>query len=338
MPLAAHAASLLFLLNAAVSVQPDTAGLAALERRIERIAAASGATVGVAAIHVESGERVSLRGGEAFPMQSVYKVPIALEVLRRVGEGRLRLEQTVAVGPAEHRWGYSPLAEERAGRAARVAVGELLRRMVAESDNTASDRLLELAGGPAAVTANLRRHGIEGVRVDRSEGRLALDFTGVPYAPGREALVAADSLIRRVPPARRKAAVEAYLADPRDTATPDGMARLMALLHQRRLLRPAEHALLLRHMTETGTGANRLKGLLPRGTVVAHKTGTSATVDGMTAVVNDAGVVPLPDGAGHVAVAVLVKRSTRGTAAAERAIAEIARAVYNHWSARETRR
>ena len=328
------AASLLFSSPAAQTPSGDTTSLAALERRIERIAAESGATVGVTAIHVESGERVSVRGGERFPMQSVFKLPIALQLLRRVDAGAVRLDNEVVVLPAHHRYGHSPLAEASRGDTVRLTVRELLRRMAGESDNTASDRLLELAGGAAAVTANLRRHGVDGVRLDRSEGRLALEANGVPYAPEREPLAVAERLIGQVAPDARRAATERYLIDPRDTSTPDGMARLLVLLHRGRLLRPASSALLTRILEETQTGPNRLKGMLPAGTVVAHKTGTSMVVDGMTATVNDVGLITLPDGAGHVAIAVFAKRSTRGTEAAERAIAQIARAAYDHWSAR----
>ncbi|HEU0055534.1 MAG TPA: class A beta-lactamase, partial [Longimicrobium sp.] len=301
-----------------------------LKREFARIAAESGGTVGVAAVHVESGTRVAVRGGERFPMQSVYKFPIALAVLGRVDEGRLSLDSMIAVRPADLRFGASPISDEVRRGTQRFTVRELLRRMVSESDNTASDRLLALAGGPAAVTANLRRLGINGVRVDRSEGRLGLDFNGVPYVPTREAVDSARRFIAAMAPAPRATAIERYLADPRDTATPDAMTDLLVLLHRTGAgLRPASRALLVRWMTETPTGANRIRNLLPAGTVVVHKTGTSQTVDGMTAAVNDVGLVSLPDGS-HLALAVFVKHGARGTEAAERAIARIARAAFEH--------
>ena len=82
---------------------------------------------------------------------------------------------------------------------------------------------------------------------------------------------------------------------------------------------------LLRVMTESPTGPARLKGLLPAGTAVAHKTGT------MGGTTNDGGVVTLPDGAGHVAIAVFVKGSTKEVEERERVIAEIARTVYDYF-------
>jgi beta-lactamase class A len=324
------------LLAAAAPAQTADTSTAALQREIGRVAAASGATVGVTAIHVETGRRVSLRGGERFPMQSVYKLPIALQLLRLADEGRVNLDRRVAVPRAELRAGASTLADEHPDGGT-FTLRDLVERMVSTSDNTASDVVLRLAGGPAAVTANLRAHGVRGVRVDRPEGRLILDFSGIPYAPGRERKAVADSLFARVPAARQRTAMEAYLADPRDTATPDAMADLLVKLRRGRFLRPARRAELMRMLTRTPTGAARLKGRLPAGTVVAHKTGTSRTVAGTTAVVNDVGIVTLPDGS-HAAIAVFVKRSTRGPEAAEGAIAAIARAVYDHWSPRAARR
>uniref|UniRef100_A0ACD5H150 Serine hydrolase n=2 Tax=Desertifilaceae TaxID=1969992 RepID=A0ACD5H150_9CYAN len=84
-------------------------------------------------------------------------------------------------------------------------------------------------------------------------------------------------------------------------------------------------------MTETPTGLKRIKGLLPEGTVVAHKTGTSGTVEGVTAATNDVGLVTLANGR-HLAIAVFVSDSTADQATREAAIAQIARAAWDRWS------
>jgi beta-lactamase class A len=311
-----------------------TPSTAALEAEIARIAAESGGTVGVAAIHVESGERVAVNGRERFPMQSVYKVPIALQLLKRVEAGEVDLDQRVAVAKEDLRPGHSPMAEE-SPRGGEYTVRELLRRMVSESDNTASDVLLRLAGGPSAVTHLLWSEGWEGILVSRPEGLLALEFHAIPPGmggPHRQSRAAFDSVLVQIPMEMRKEGMRRYLADPRDTSTPEHMAALLVALQQGRLLTREHNALLLRLMTETPTGPRRLKGRLPAGTAVAHKTGTSGVLDGVTAVVNDVGIVTLPGGRGHVALAVFVKGAARGTGAAEDAIARISRAVYDHWT------
>jgi beta-lactamase class A len=83
-------------------------------------------------------------------------------------------------------------------------------------------------------------------------------------------------------------------------------------------------------MEETSTGPKRIKGLLPKGTVVAHKTGSSgANEKGFIAATNDVGVVTLPDGR-HVAIAVFVADATSDQGACEETIARIAKAIWNH--------
>lgn len=318
---------------ALAAAPPADTAHAALRRELARAAAEPDGVVGVAILHLESGDTVSLRGGERFPMQSVFKVPVALAILRRVDAGELRLDRVVPVAAADLRPGHSPIAEAHPNGGARYTVRELLRLMVAESDNTAADLLLSLAGGPAAVTANLRAHGVAGVRVDRGEGRLALDLNGIEPGPGRTARGGFDALRDRVPAATRRAALRRYLADPRDTATPTGAAAMLARLQQGRLLSPASTALMLGWMRDTPTGPARLKAGLPAGTVVAHKTGSAQAGDAMP-VVNDVGIITLPGGRGHLVVAVFVKDSQRGLDPAEYAIARIARAAYAEWAAR----
>lgn len=80
----------------------------------------------------------------------------------------------------------------------------------------------------------------------------------------------------------------------------------------------------------TTTSPTRIKGLLPPGTVAGHKTGTTATVNGLTAATNDSGVIFLPDG-GQVAASIYVKASTRSAEARDSVIARIARAAFNYY-------
>jgi len=136
----------------------------------------SDAVIGVAAIHVESGRRVSVRGTERFPMGSVYKFPIALTVLRRADTGTLSLKQVVTIEPKDFAPGWSPLRDQANGQPIVLTVGELLRHMVSISDNTASDALLRVVGGQYAVSTRMAELGFGGIRVDRSEMQMAADI------------------------------------------------------------------------------------------------------------------------------------------------------------------
>jgi beta-lactamase class A len=179
----------------------------------------------------------------------------------------------------------------------------------------------------------MRELGTLGVRVDRSEAQQSFDYHGVQDIPPQEewTLGLFLRLFDEVAKIRRSASAKVFLDDPRDTSTPDDMAALLVRVQRGDALEPASTALLLDVMTRSKTGPRRLKGRLPPGTLVAHKTGTWGAWDGVRAAVNDVGIITLPNG-GHIAIAVFVKGTNRGERAAERVIAHIARAVYDSWA------
>lgn len=269
-----------------------------LEKRLEKLASRIDGVTGVTAVHIESGRRVSLNGGERFPMASVYKVPIAIVTLRQIDSGFLTLRQSIVITPQKYHPGHSPLREEMKGERALVPVRRLLKMMVSVSDNTASDLLLGLAGGPQTASRELATPGI---RIDRTELQMSRDLEqGGPAAFG---------------------------ADPRDTATPDAMADLLVRIWKNDIgLTQASNDLLLEHMRETSTGPNRLRAGVPAGVKVAHKTGT------WTLGANDVGILESPDGKQHVAIAVFTKNGKATTEQREKVIAAIAGAVYKDFT------
>lgn len=301
-----------------------------LEKQVAAVVARSRSTVGVGLRDLGSGETVLVRGREHFPMFSVYKLPIAMRVLQRVDEGGLRLADPVAIEPMDVRPGLSTAVTSRLRDGhGTLTIGELVEAAVAQSDNTASDVILRLAGGPAAVTAYVRALGIEGLRVDRPEVQMAADMNGVTL-PARWALGDLPRLLV-APPAQKRAAIERYVADPRDSVTPEAALALLGRVASRDALKAASAGFLLRTLEKTTTGPGRIRGRLPQGTVVANKTGSGPTALGYTAASNDVGLVTLPSGR-QIAVAVFVSASGADDAARDRTIADIARAAYDHWS------
>ena len=300
--------------------------LARLEREMARLATVAGGRVGATAIHLESGRRVSLNGTERFPMASTFKVPVAVELLRRVDAGELQLDQMITLKPSDLHPGSGTLADLFNKPGLALSVRNLLELMLLISDNSATDVVLRLAGGPQAVTARMKELGLDGLRVDRSTALLISDWIGVRALPPEEQWTPGTFQVAyaAVTPEAQRAAAQRFDQDPRDTATPDAMAALLQRLYRRELpLKPASMDLLLDIMSRCRTGEARLRGLLPADTPVAHKTGT---IGGTT---NDVGIITLPDGAGHVAIAVFVKGSAKESAPRERAIAEISRAVHD---------
>ncbi|HKD17551.1 MAG TPA: class A beta-lactamase [Thermoanaerobaculia bacterium] len=319
------------LLLLALQAPPPTSR-DALEARFRTIAASAGGEVGVSVLHLETGRGASLHGHERFPMASVFKLPLAVAFLARVDRGALRLEQTVALGPADMR-PTGPLSERAPNGGLTLSLKELLEAMLVESDNSAADVLLPLAGGPEVVTARLDEAGLGDIRVDRSEAELAFDSFGVsPYPPRAQwTLSAIRRAIEASPDSARREAVARFLADPRDTATPDALVQLLRQIDAGRGLSKESRALLLELMTRTRVGGKRIRAGVPPGAAVAHRTGTGADVAGVSIVTNDVGIVTLPQGRGRLAMAVMIKNSTKSLAEREAAIAEIARAACRYW-------
>lgn len=325
------ATSLLLILaaNGFALAQTTTAdpSLARLEREIARLAKGAGGVVGVGATHLESKRRVTLNGNERFPMASTYKVPIAIQLLTRVDKGELRLDQMVQLQESDLHPGSGTLTDLFNKPGVALSVRNLLELMMLISDNSATDVCLRLAGGPEVVTARMRELGINGIDVNRSTARLIADWVGITQVPPENEWSPAvyRRLSEAVTPEERRAASAKFDADPRDTSTPEAMLTLLERIHRKDVLKPESAELLLDIMRRCRTGEARLKGMLPIGTVVAHKTGTI----GGTA--NDVGIITLPDNAGHVAITVFVKSSARDIPSRERTIAEVARAVHDYF-------
>jgi beta-lactamase class A len=302
-------------------------GLARLEREIARLAPLAAGTVGVAAVHLETGREVYFNRAERFPMASSYKVPIAVQLLTRVDGGEVRLDSLIALAPTDLHPGSGTLTELFDDPGVVLSLRNLLELMLLISDNTATDVVLRTAGGPSEVTGRMRALGVEGVRVDRPTVELIGDWVGVEQIPPAQPNTARPfgDLFRQVPDSLRAAAARRFNDDPRDTATPEGMARLLTRLWRREVLRPETSDLLLDIMLRSTTGTGRIRGLLPPETPVSHKTGT---IGGTT---NDVGIVTLPDSAGHVVTVVFVKGSERPVEERERAIAHIARAIHDYF-------
>ena len=269
-----------------------------LHDQIEQMSRAASGRVGVAATLIETGESVALHGDQRFPMQSVYKLPIGMAALYQVDRGALKLGQKVRVESNDFVTArqHSPIRDAHP-QGVELSVSDLLRFMVSESDGTACDVLLRLIGGPQFVTNYLHDLGVNGIVVANTEKELGQNES-VQY---------------------------------RNWATPESAIALLRTLHEGYGLSGPSQALLLRLMTQTPTGPRRIKGLLPVGTVVAHKTGSSRIVDGLTAATNDIGLVTLPNGR-HLAVAVFVSDSKADDSAPEQVIARVARAAWDYWS------
>jgi len=296
-------------------------------RQIELVSKATDGVVGVSATHIESGRTISLRGSDAFPMASSVKVPIAVQVMKLVDSGQTRLDKMVSLTPQDLHPGSGKLTDLFFHPGVVLSVENLMELMLVISDNSAADLMLREAGGPQAVTSQMRSLGLNGIRVDRSIAVLISDWMGAKNIPpenewNRDMW---DRLYDAVPQAQHMRARRAQWSDPRDTATPDDMTRLLVHIWKKDILSADSAEVLLGMLKRCQTGKSRIKGMLPAGTEVAHKTGT------LGGVVDDIGVITLPGDAGHIAISVMSKASTKPEESAEKAVAEVARTIYDYF-------
>ncbi|HXD30433.1 MAG TPA: class A beta-lactamase [Pyrinomonadaceae bacterium] len=264
-----------------------------------QIASPTIGSVGAAVVVLETGAHAEMNADGHFPMQSVYKVPIVMAVLERVDKGSLRLDQKVKLNAADLPPSkvHSPIRDKNP-QGITLPLRALLRAAIVESDGGASDALLGLLS-PKEVNEYLRRIGVQDIMVMNTEKELASD-SQVQY---------------------------------RNWATAAAAVNLLRVLQQGKSLSPSSRKLLLSWMTTTQTGARRIRALLPKGTVVADKTGTSGTEAGLTAATNDIALVTLPNGQ-HMAIAVFVADSRSDQAVREGVIAKLARASWDCFTAK----
>lgn len=290
---------------------------------IERIATKLAGRIGFAAQEIGGDEVIAFNGDETFAMASTYKVAIAAAVLDRVDRGELSLDHMVEITPDMMMIGDAALSDTFVHPGLQLSVANLIEIMITESDNTATDISMGLAGGPEAVTEYLRRLGITDFRIDRTTGEIIGEFYGLPGPATMK--VAAEAFVTR--PELMTTMGDRNLdfeADPRDHATPLAMLQLLLAIDSGTATSAESRDFLIDVMSRTRTGAGRLKGLLPRGTPVANKTGT------IGGVANDVGYITLPDGR-RFAIAVFTKSSETSEADRDRAIAEVARSLFDYF-------
>ena len=269
-----------------------------LQTDLATLAQVAKGRVGVGAVLVETGQTVYLDRKGQYPMQSVYKLPIAMAVLKLIDEGKVQIDQEVSITPDDFvRQGFHSPIRNVNPQGTVMNVYGIMRYSISESDGTASDVLLDLAGGPDGVMNYLKSIGITEVIVADSEKSISKDW---------------DTQYR-------------------NWATPEASIELLRHLYERRAnLSEQMTNLLMDFMTNSDTGGRRIKRGLPQGASIAHKTGTGGTEKGITGATNDIGIVTLPDGR-HLLIVIYISDSSENGFARQQLFGDVARAIIERW-------
>lgn len=273
-----------------------------LRNKIAQIVSDKDAIVGVSIIGNNGQDTISLNGDRRFPMQSVFKFHIALAVLSEIDKGNLSLGKKIEVGkdellPADF---WSPLRDENPNGGS-FTIEKLIQYAVSHSDNTACDVLIRLIGTPKTVEDYFKKNNIKEIQITYNEEEMQAKW---------------ENMFQ-------------------NWTTPKAASETIKMFYENKnnLLSKSSYDFFWKTNIETTTGANRIKGQLPKGTIVAHKTGWSGTnkTTGITAAVNNIGIVFLPNGE-HFIISVFVSESKENFDANEKIIADIAKATYDFYT------
>lgn len=261
---------------------------------LQKIIASISGTVGVYAAQEESNFQISINGDCYFPMASTYKVPIAAYCLKLSEDHLIDFDHRVDVMPEDLRGGSGIIASHFTTPGVSLSIKNLIRLMIEDSDNTASDLILTMCGGPKKVSDFLSEHNITGMRIDST----ILEF----FENYENPIFQSD----------------------KDITTPKAMVNLLIALQRGQIISQKSFEFLFECMKHCRTGLNRIKAGLPSTTIVGQKTGT------MTGITNDVGIIQMPNTQGFLMIAIFIKESESSTNEREHLIAQITRIIYDH--------
>jgi beta-lactamase class A len=257
---------------------------------------------GVAIMRADGIWLIAHRGTEFMPQQSVSKIWVAIAVMQAVDQGRLRLDDPVKVTDADLTLFHEPIEQLVGAEGYDTTIGALLTEAMTKSDNTANDVLLRRVGGPSAIRDMLAAKQMAGIRFGSGEPHLQAYTAGIPWKSDYRGKTNFEKARAKLSFDHRKSAMDRYLADPIDGATPIGIARALIRLQRGELLSPQSTRTLLGMMSDSQTGKQRLRAGVPAGWQFLHKTGTGQDLKGRTAGYNDVGLMIAPDGTVYAVV------------------------------------
>jgi beta-lactamase class A len=239
--------------------------------------------VAVAIKHLTSGAGFRCRPDEPMPTTSLIKLAVMIEVYQQAAEGKIKLQEPVTLRDEDKVPGSGILTQHFSAGAS-IPLRDAVRLMIAYSDNTATNLVLDKIG-IASTSARMEAWGFPSLFPERSR-QFGLGST-----------------------------------------TAGEMIGLVEAIHHGDRIAEADRATMIEHLKRCDD-RDKFPRLLPRGTVVAHKTGS---VDRSR---TDAGIIYTKSG--PVAVCVLTDENEDARWAADNAgnllCARVARAAYDYFS------
>lgn len=211
--------------------------------------------IGIYAINTANNQRIEYRSEERFPIQSTFKIMAVSAMLKKSMTDNQLLKQKITYQKQDLVF-WSPITEKHLADG--MTISELCAAAMMYSDNTATNLLVKKLGGPEAVTTYARSIGDHTFRVNGWEPEL-----------------------------------NSNPANLNDTSTPKAMANSLQQLTLGNKLATPERKQLVTWMKGNTTGDTRIRAGVPKGWIVADKTGAGDSYG----ISNDIGIIWPPHGA-----------------------------------------
>lgn len=280
------------------------AQMANLKASISQIIENKNAKIGVAITGLSNRtDTLAVNGNEHFPMLSVYKFHLALNVLSKVDDGTFSLDQVIHIKEKELLPNtFSRLKEEHPTGGLDLNLRQLLTYSVSHSDNNACDILFKLVKGTKAVNAWIKEKGVEDVSIVYTEEEMHKDE-------------------------------RTYYSN---WTTPTAANSLLKIFYDSGIISRTSTDFLWQLMVNTSVGNNRIKGLMAGGEIVGHRPGTAGMNSiGINPGFNDIGIVSLPNGRSF-AISVFISDSRESDAENAKIIAEIAKTAVDYFMLKDS--
>jgi len=276
--------------------------------------------LGISVKHLGTREAASLNGDDLFPTASVFKVPVIVELYRRVEAGILSLEDKIMLREGDKVPGSGILKELSEGL--ELTVRDLTELMMILSDNTATDLLTEMVG-KENVNATLRGLGLSETRVVADCRDILFDLVGLGGIPDEEKTV--ELFNERSRTASEGGSWSLGVED-NDITTPNEMLRLFEMIVNGEAAGRESCDAILETMGRCQTGQYRIAKYLPRDKIdFAHKTGS------LPGIRNDVGVVTVQE-TGEKYIMSCFTMGAADVYAAEEAIASASKEVFDYFT------
>lgn len=227
-----------------------------LELSIRKLIADKKLKLGFMLCELQNDQCIAINADDHFPMQSVYKFPIALAALDYADKNGIALTDTLII---EERYLsdtlWSPIRKKQPHGDIKLPLSEIIYQTIAWSDNNGSDFLLKLIGGPGSALSYLKDQKFENILIRNYESEIQADW---------------------------KVQFSNY-------TTPRAMISLLEAFYQKQLLKGDSFDFLWQVMTDTSTGS--IRNYISNCSLIARKTGSSGqNKKGYTAALNDVGI------------------------------------------------